>query len=727
MAPEQARGKTVDRRADIWAFGCVLFEMLTGKQTFDPGETISDAVAQILTREPDWSSLPSDMPAHIRTLLRRCLQKDPQKRLPHIGLLRLELDEPTSAATETTMAGPTGPAMRETRWSKKKVIAVGALALSAAVALSAVATWAWMHTTPAIRRPVRFSVVSAQPFVSNAFFNNLAVSPDGTRLVYVAGSPGGEQQLMVRALDQLDPVPVRGITSIGLPFFSPDSRWLGFFAPSSNELKKMPIDGGPPLTLSRFQGTPRGASWGEDDTIIFATNDTATGLLKMPAGGGEPVMLTRPDPARGEADHYFPSILPGGRAVLFTIVPASGLADNAQIAVFDLKTRQTKTLIRGGSQALYVDTGHVVYAAAGTLRAVRFDLEHLNVVGDPVPVVDQVRTLGTGAGLFSVSRTGTLVFVPGGFDAFVGAARSLVWVDRQGHEEPVPAPLRSYVMPRLSPDEQQLALDVRDQENDIWIYDFKRKTLRKLTFNAGADAWPVWTPDGQHIIFASARGAQINLFWQRSDGSGTAERLTSSANSQNPHSISPDGKTLIVQEINNGSADLTMLALDGAIGARAGKLETQPLIHTPAQESAGEISPDGHWLAYYSNSSGRAEVYVRAFPNVDSGGQYLISTNGGTRPAWAKSSRELFYLDLNGAMMSVPVQTTPTFSAGNPVKLFAGRWFMNQTARTYEVSRDGQRFLMIKETADGDQRGPLMTMTVVVNWLDELKQKVPIK
>jgi eukaryotic-like serine/threonine-protein kinase len=484
------------------------------------------------------------------------------------------------------------------------------------------------------------------------------------------------------------------------------------------------------VAICRFQGTPRGATWGADDTIVFATNDTSTGLLSVSAGGGEPKVLTRPDPVHGEQDHLFPSFVPGGRAVLFTIAPMAGIVDGSQIATLDLATGQTKTLVRGGSNAMYVDTGHLVYASAGSLRAVRFDPERLTVLSDPVPVVDQVKTLGTGAGEFDISRTGTLVFVPGGATDTVGVPRLLVWVDRHGREEPIAAPARTYVMPRLSPDGQRVALDVRDQENDIWILDLKRQTMTKLTFNPGADAWPTWTPDGRRIVFASARGGStINLFWQLADGTGTAERLTTSTNAQNPHSFSPDGKSLLVQEVvSSNSTDLTLLPIDSTSGKpMTGKLETQPLIHTTASENAGEISPDGHWLAYYSNSSGRPEVYVRAFPNVEGGGQWLISTNGGTRPAWAKSGRELFYVDPSGAMMAVPVQTTPTFSNGNPTKLFEGRWFIGQTSRTYDVSVDGQRFLMIKDAPTDNQAAAPATITVVLNWLEELKQRVPIK
>jgi eukaryotic-like serine/threonine-protein kinase len=724
MSPEQARGKPVDRRTDIWSFGCVLFEMLTGRQTFEAGETISDAVAHILTREPDWNALPAKTPPHVRTLLRRCLQKDPSKRLPHIGLVRLEIDDGPAASDELAPAA----ASSAPQPASKKRVAIALGVLFAAVAAGVVATWALMRTPPAVPPQLRFSVIpsSTQPFSVNGFFRNVTISPDGRHVVYVATGTGNPQ-LIVRALDQLEAVPLRGVTGAVSPFMSPDGQWIGFFAQlAGGDLKKASITGGPALTLCRYQGTPRGATWGTDDSIVFATNDLSTGLLRVPAAGGEPKVLTKPDPANGEQDHVFPSMLPGSRAVLFTIAPADGITDNSQVAVLDLTTGQRKILIRGGSHAQYVDPGYVVYAVAGSLRAVRFDLDRLAVSSDPVPVVDQVMTFGTGAGLFEVSRSGTLVYVPGGATSGTGTPRSLVWVDRHGQEEAIPAPTRTYVFPRLSPDGQRVAVDIRDQENDIWIFDLKRPTLTKLTFNPGPDSWPIWTPDGRRIVFGSTRGvgAQQNLFWQPADGTGTAERLTTSANIQQPHSFSPDGRSLVVYELVPSSfSDLTLLPI-GSLSEKppTGKLETQPLVYTAAAENAGEISPDGHFVAYHSNESGQPQVYVRPFPDVDKG-RWQISTTGGTRPAWGPDRRELFYMNPDGAMMAVPVQTTPTFSAGNPTKLFEGQWFRGQSGRTYDVAKDG-RFLMIKDAVTNDQ-GSAVTMTVVVNWVEELKQKLP--
>jgi serine/threonine-protein kinase len=601
---------------------------------------------------------------------------------------------------------------------------------AAVAAVTAVAMWLVLHQTPQKLQPMRFSIVppATEPFNIQGFYRNLAISPDGTHVVYVAGT---ESQLMVRAIDQLDAVPLRGITNAAFPFVSPDGRWVGFSTGGGGEIKKVSIAGGPPITLCRYTGTFRGASWGPDDTIVFASNDTGTGLFAVPAGGGEPKLLTKPDGAHDEVDHLFPFTLPGGRAVLFTITTA-GSGDSAQVAVLDLKTGQRKTLVRGGSDAVYLDpsatstgsrqagsgqAGYLVYASAGTLRAVRFDPARLEVLSDPVPVLEQVTTLGTGAADFRVSQNGTLVYVPGTSNG--GITRSLVWVNRQGREEPINAPPRGYTAARLSPDGTRVALEIRDQENDIWIWDLGRQTLTRLTFDPRVDSYPLWTPDGKRIVFGSDRAGASSVYWQAADGTGTVERLITSPSGVLPTSIAPDAKSLVVQEANpKTSTDVMLLALEGT-------RRIEPLVQTTFSELGGQISPDGHWLAYYSNESGRPEVYVRPFPKVE-GGRWQISTGGGSRPAWSAAGRELFFLQ-GLAMMAVAVQTAPTFSAGNPSKLFDGQWFLPGLARPYDVSRDGQRFLMIKDATNGGPSGASPTITVVLNWFEELKARVPAK
>jgi len=432
-------------------------------------------------------------------------------------------------------------------------------------------------------------------------------------------------------------------------------------------------------------------------------------------------MITTPDLAHGEFGHHYPSVLPGGEAVLFTINPPgqqSGSGD--QIAVLDLKTGKQKTLVRGGSQAEYVNPGYLVYAAAGTLRAVRFDPDRLEVHGDPVPVLAQVATATLGTAEFSISPTGTLVYLPGGFAA--ATARSLVWIDRKGHEELIKAPPRAYYALRLSPDGTRLAIDIRDQENDIWVWDLARETSTRITVDPGIDSFPVWTTDSRRIVYSSAHGGTApNLFWQAGDGTGPAERLTTADHVQFPMSFSPDGRSLLVKEQDASTRD------DISILSMTGTRQLAPLIRTSFNERNAEVSPNGHWLAYESEESTPGQIYVQPFPLVNNGGRVQISTSGGSKPVWAPSGRELFYFNEN-ALYSVAIRTTPSFSPGKPVKLFAVRPIGLLSGRFYDVSRDGQRFVVVKDPLPtnqlaADERG----LVVVVNWVEELKTKVGVK
>jgi serine/threonine-protein kinase len=722
MSPEQARGKAVDRRTDIWAFGCVLFEMLAGKRAFD-GEDVTDAIASVVAREPDWAALPSDLPPQLALLLRRCLEKDPRKRVGDISTVRFLMTEtipPAAASSVSAAPAASGASQSRSRWPL--LFAGAGLAAGAAVAA---ATWLAMRTPVESPRPVRFPIIppAAMPLAIQGADRDIVITPDGSHLVYRGGRD--EPQLIVRSFDQLDGQPLPGTNDARSPFISPDGRWIGYFTGANGDLKKVSITGGPPVVLCQYSGVGRGATWGPDGTIVFATNDGSTGLLSVPEGGGEPTPLTKPDASRQENDHVFPSFLPGGKALLFTITSAQNV--QPQVAVVDLKTGQKTILVRGGASAEYVNTGHLIYAVAGTLRAVRFDPVRLKVLGDPVPVVEQVMTSGTGAGNFSISRTGTLAYVPGNGLSAGGAMRSLVWLSRQGREEPLKAPVRAYTTPRLSPDGTRLALDIRDQDNDIWIWEFARATLTRLTFNPSIDITPVWTPDGRRIAFGSVRsGGPLALYWRAADGTGIDEPLPSRGNMY-PTSFTPDGKTLVVREIARNGVDISVLSMDENSGG-PGKHQIESLISTPFMEQGGEISPNGRWIAYSSNESGRDEVYVRPFPKIDAG-RWQISTGGGTRPAWARNGRELFYLaGVTTAMMAVPVQTTSSFNAGNPTKLFEGPYFAGQPARTYDVSADGQRFLMIKtSTATLGEQGPPPSMVVVEHWLEEVKSRVPVK
>jgi len=487
-------------------------------------------------------------------------------------------------------------------------------------------------------------------------------------------------------------------------------------------LRKVAITGGPPITLARLDNPARGATWAPDETIIFATSDPATGLQRVSAAGGTPEALTRPDHAHGEADHLWPEVLPGGHAVLFTITSQTGGLETAQVAVRDLRTGSQKVLLRGGSHGHYVASGYLVYVASGTLRAIPFDQTRLETHGSAVPVLSRLVTKDTGTGDFAVAADGTLVYLdaPGGVAA--ANARTLVWVDRSGKEEPVAAPPRAYQHPRLSPDGTRVALSSLDEENDLWIWDLRRATLTRLTLDPGQDWFPAWTPDGRRIVFSSNRGGSFSLWSQAADGTGAAERMTTSSHVQFVTGITPDGTAVVFSEASpTMRGDLLQLALDGT-------RRVTPLLQTRFDERNGIVSPDRRWLAYESNSSGSVEIYVRPFPNVG-GGQWEVSTTGGTRPLWARSGKELFYVGADGALLRVPVEASgSTWSAGTPTKLLDGRYYAGDGAsggRAYDVSPDGQRFLMIK--TPGTHAGPAPALIVVQHWDEELKRLVPTK
>ena len=711
MSPEQAAGKPVDRRSDLWAFGAVFMEMLTGRPVFT-GETVSHVLASVLKSEPDWSALPADTPAPIRRLLRRCLDKDRRRRLDSAADARLEIDEALAPIGEAGTVSVTAAAA----WRRALPWAVaGALATLLILAL---VLWApWRPAAPP--HVTRTTIATSGPaaLTISGIDGDVAVSPDGTRVVYVGNSG---TQLFVRALDSLEPVAIASSVGGGLraPFISMDGQWV-FFISGSNRVQKVAITGGPPIPIATLDGVPRGATWAPDDAIIFATSNRETGLQRMSAAGGTAEVLTRPDHAQGENDHFWPEMLPGGNAVLFTIMTQTGGLDAAQVAVRDLRTGMQKVLLRGGGHGHYV-AGHLVYVAAGTLRAIAFDPNRLETHGTAVPVLGRLATTFMGTGDFAVAADGTLVYVdvPGNFAA---NARSLVWVDRMGKEEPIAVPPRAYEHPRISPDGTRVALWNSDQEDDLWICDLGRATLTRLTLDPGADRFPVWTPDGRRIIFTSSRGGAVNLWWQAADGTGTAERLTTSSQPQFPSGITPDGTALLFSEGTAAmGADLLQVALDGTH-------QVTPLLQTKSDERNGVVSPDGRWLAYESNSSGPYEIFVRPFPNV-SGGQWQVSTTGGTRPVWARNGKELFYLGADGTLLRVPVEAGgATWHAGTPAKLFEGRYLSTGTSgRTYDVSPDGQRFLMIK--APGTDAGAVPPALILVqHWDEELKRLVPRK
>jgi len=713
MAPEQAKGREADKRSDIWAFGCVLYEMLTGRRPFD-GEDVSDTLANVLKIDPDWSALPVEIPPAMRTLLQSCLTKDRRRRVADISTALFVLEKGASFAPPAGTVSA-APLPRRPLWRRVAALTAGALVVGIVAGASV-----WVAMRPPEPVPPRVSRLTLAPSGAaalniNGIDRDLAITPDGSRVIYV-GNRG--TQLFVRALDALEPVAMFTGAPDG-PFISPDGQWIGFV--DGTTLKKVAVTGGPALTLATLDSNPRGATWGPDDTIIYATSNGATGLQRVAAAGGPVTVLTRPVRTQGEADHVYPEMLPGGRAVLFTITALAGGLDAAQVAVLDPRTGTRKILVRGGSHAHYVSSGHLVFAAAGTLRAVAFDLPRLETRGTPVPVIPDVVTTNTGGVDAVVAGDGTLAYVSG--SGVLGAQRTLVWVDRQGRETPIPVPPRSYLYPRLSSDGMRVAVNAADQEIDNWIWDLSRTTLTRVTFDPGIDAYPVWTPDGSRLIFSSEPAGARNLYWQAADGTGAVERLTESPNQQNAAAVTPDGRRLIFTEVAPKTADDVMqVELDGTH-------RVTPLVQSPFAERNGTVSPDGRWLAYEANDSGQFEIYVRPFLDVNSG-HWQVSTAGGTRPLWARSGQELFYLSSTGAVMRVGVERSQSWSATTPTMLIKEGYFTipgGFLGRTYDVSPDGQRFLMIKVGGGSDQTAAPASLIVVQHWTEELKRLVPTK
>jgi Tol biopolymer transport system component len=689
MSPEQARGKSVDKRTDIWAFGCVLYELLTGKQAFQ-GEDVTEILAAVVKTEPDWQAVPSAVPAKVRDLLRRCLQKDKTMRLRDAGDARIEIHEALTSPAPNVPAVPTLPAVPA--WRQ---VAVAGIVLLAGAAIAGVAVWKLRPGSP---QPVSRLAVPLPPGESLRMLNTqvLALSPDGSRIAYVS-SRAGKQQIYLRAFDSMESKALSGTEGAESLFFSPDGKWLGFSA--GGKLMKVSMSGGAPLSICEAQN-PRGVTWGDNGTIVFAPGFGVSGLSQVSAAGGKPQAITSRDPTAEEEADRWPQLLPGGRAVLFTAWNRN--LDDAQIIVQRLDTRERRIILQGGTDPRYVPSGHLVYARAGTLMAVPFDLSRFQVTGEPIPVAEDVSLATEGVAQFDISRTGSLVYVPGDLQ---GNGRRLVWVDRKGKEQPLEAPPRNYLNPRLSPDGQRVAVTIQGANDDVWVYDIPRQTLSRLTSQARS-LNPIWTPDGKRIIYRSNRTGILNMFWKAADGSGEEERLTVSQSNQWPSAVSPDGQALAF--VSSGR-DLWILNLTG-------DRKSHPFQKTRINENSPSFSPDGRWLAYTSDESGLNEVYVQPFP---AGGRKVqISTEGGEQARWARSG-ELFYRN-GDKIMSIALTTQPTLVAGKPRMVFEGGY---EPGSGYDVSQDGQRFLMLKPVES--QASAPTQINVVLNWFEELKQKVP--
>jgi Tol biopolymer transport system component len=719
MSPEHVRGHALDRRTDIWAFGCMFYEALTGKPPF-ASDTVSDTLAAVLREEPDWRPL-SRAPLAIQRLIKRCLKKDPQTRLHDIADAGLEIEDAVAESAPFVVAMPGRDPWRVSR-RRALLTSLAGVALAGAI----IGGGYWLATRETTRDLVvttsRLAVpIPAGQQVERAGLAPLAISPDGRRVVYAAVERGGRTQLFQRALDRFESSAIDGTDGGSAPFFSPDGRWVGFYA--NGMLQRVSIDGGAALRICEAPPV-WSATWGADDAIVFAGATAPFGLWRVPAGGGTPERLTTVD-AKTETQHAYPDRLPNGD-VIFGVITDRGW----HLAKLTLATKQVTPLGdpgSGGAGARWV-SGHLLYASGGGLVAVPFDPDR-GMTGSPVPLLERPDVDASGSAAFAVSASGTLVYIP---RAAALPVRALVMVDRSGRATLLSEARAAYAHPRLSRDGRRLAVAIESESgSDIWVYDLDRGSRTRLT-NGGVNRFPVWSHDSQRITFQSARSGSVTLYARAVDASGEPEPLIRSSSdpsglsrslagllpgtmplftAANPHlpvSWSPDGANLAFDERKpSAERDIWILPRDA---------DPAPFLVTPFDESSPVFSPDGKWLAYVSDESGRSDVYVQPFPGP--GGKWPVSTDGGTEPAWSSDGKELFFRQ-GDALMAVPVTPGAEFRSGRPQAIFASRYETIDGARNYDVSPDRQAFVAIRNEglAETDQ------FNVVLNWIAELRAR----
>jgi serine/threonine-protein kinase len=710
MAPEQLEGQEADARTDIFAFGAVLYEMLTGGKAFE-GRSHASLIAAILEHQPPaLSSVTAGMPGHLDHVLRRCLAKSPDERWQTASDLHSELKwgaesmtpAPQSGVVLPSQAEP-GPGTRPPASPQRRSISLATAATLALLSAAAAGTAVWIafRAAPASRPgPARLTIALPEGHSPASLENpSVAISPSGSHVAYVAVSDG-RAQLFVRELGSPEARALPGTEAASNPFFSPDGQWIAFFA--QQKLKKVSIASGTVQILCDA-GFPRGGSWAADGTIYFAAGN-ASGISRVSEQGGTPAEVTTLDRAGGEVSHRWPHVLPGGRALLLNVWTGPGW-DERHVYVLDLATKARTLVVRGGETGRYVPTGDVVYARSDQLFAVPFDLDALRPSGEPVLLADSVRVGGEGA-QYDVSETGTLVYVRGNPRR---NERRLVWVGRDGNAEPLAAPPREYVNVRISPDGRRAAVEVRSASIGLWVYDFSRDTLSPLTTGTGSSQSPVWTWDGGRLVYRGTRAGFRNLWRKAVDEASGEERLTTSTNIQTPTSWSGDG-TLVYHE-NDPITGADVWALP-----TAGDRKPRAVVKTLFNEQHERLSPDGRWLAYTSNESERVEVWVQPFPGP--GPRVQVSKDGGVEPLWSRDGRELFYL-AGDTLMAVDVVTTPVLKVGGPRRLFDGRYVFSTTGSTgYDVSLDGRRFLRVQPLHPDP---PPTQIQVVIDWFDEFR------
>jgi serine/threonine protein kinase/Tol biopolymer transport system component len=664
MSPEQVKGQKADRSADMWAFGCVLFEMLAGRRAFD-GESITDLLAAVLKIEPDWNRLPGETPEGVRRLLSRCLRKEKKFRLHDIADARIEIDEALTSPVPHQVIATRGPSR------------MAPLALAVVTLVAGVIVGRTLRPPPAPPSEVRLEVVTPPA----ADLTSIAISPDGTKIVFAATSDAGPR-LWVRPLDSLSAQPLAGTDDGFFPFWSPDSRSIGFFA--DDRLMRIDVDSGLVRTLADAPN-PWGGAWNRDGTILFAPNQTGP-IFRLPVGGGKPEPLTRTEGQ--QAGHSFPVFLPDGRHFLFY---ATGSPRGIYAGQLDSPTIQR--LLDADAPATYTSNGQLLFVNQRTLFAQDFDPVKLTLRGNPVPIAQQILLDPVGSMFAGVaaSAAGPIIYRAG----LRGGQRQLVWFDRSGKalatvgEPDNAAPAN----PSISPDGRRVALfRTVDGNMDIWMLDLLRGVLTRFTSEPGNDASPIWSPDGKYVVFNSNRNGVFDLYRKAATGTGNEELMLATPQNKNPRDWSADGRFILYRSpAATAGFDLWALPLYG-------ERKPFPVVQTNFDERDGQFSPDGKWVAYQTNESGRMEIVVQGFP--DPGSKLQVSTNGGAQVRWRRDSKELFYIALDGRLMAVPIPMTAdgrSFEAGPPVPLFLthiGGAIQGVVPQQYDVSADGQRFLM---------------------------------